>query len=488
MPCQKCGSIVIRFGVSNICPYCNSVPLLNRRKAILELYANDQAIESAFSIILKNYLDKYKLLIKLCWQRESFSRSFFQKYQAFDTNEFLSSNLLILRTMKEARFKGKKTINDAEIEIIVSAFKRIIESKESRLLLMHGLAEAFQLYDKIRVLYNEHYFSILSTYEDNDIMEQSKAKEKIKEYLPSLLSIISEKKQTRSSKSPEEFVKKFYAVINQFYCCFMRNEIYDEVFGLLRKYKEININPQKLMTLVNSYPMNEGSLYHTSLSEFIARAKKFLEIDVRKIRELLIFSESNTQTFPIFLAVNGRVYISHRTTFLIFILLHAIIYKDLFDEETEKRSKEFEKEEVKNTFEGIGWAYYPNKTDKKNASLEIDGIATFKRKMVVIECKGWKLRPFYEYKQRQDQLLRDIKGIVDGVKYTELKPRKIPSILEKTDFVKANMDIWGFDRKDFDEIEGLIILRGFPPISKYKSVHVLSVKDIEKRFDSRNTV
>jgi uncharacterized Zn finger protein (UPF0148 family) len=483
MPCQKCGSVLIRFGAFTVCPYCNCITLLKKKKAIFDLFKNEQEIESNINTIIRNNLDKNKLTIKLCWEREKFSRAFFQKYQGLDTNEFLSSNLLILRITKDNFFSGKRNVEEIEAKTIVDAFKRIIESKETRFLLMQGFAEPLQLFDKIHALYNEHYFPILSTYEDNDIWEQPKAKEKIKEYLPLLLTV-TEKQQGSTKYSPKEFIKEFYPTIHQFYCCFVRNELYNEVFGLLNNYSKAHLNPQKLMNLVNSYPMNERQLYHTSLSEFITRAQKYLDIEPKKVRELLIFSEKNTQAFPIFLAVNGRVYISHRATFLIYILLHAIVYKSLFDEETVKRSKEFEKQEVKSIFQSIGWTYLPNKTDRKKASIEIDGIATFGRKMVIIECKGWKLKPFFEYKMQQDHIIRDIKGIVDGEKYTHRKPKKIPSLLQKIDFVKANMSTWGLNNKDFDIIEGLIVLRSFPPISEYKGIHVLSIKDVAKEFGS----
>ena len=103
--------------------------------------------------------------------------------------------------------------------------------------------------------------------------------------------------------------------------------------------------------------------------------------------------------------------------------------------------------------------------------------------MVIIECKGWVLKPFYEYEKQQDQIIRDIKGIVDGEKYTNLKPKKIPALTEKIKFVKQNMSIWGLNNKDFDDIEGLIVLRSFPPISEYKGIYIISIKNLAKKYD-----
>jgi hypothetical protein len=231
--------------------------------------------------------------------------------------------------------------------------------------------------------------------------------------------------------------------------------------------------------------MNVDSTTHTSVSEFLKKSEKHLGMSQKRTRDLLLFYEKDHDKFPLFPLINGRVYISHRTTYLIYILLHAIVYKDLFDRETEKRSKEFEKNEVKIAFENMGWNYAPNKIDKKKPSLEIDGIAVSQRQIIVVECKGWKLSPFYERENAQSYLERDIKGVVDGQKFTSGKARKIPSLVEKIEFVRTNMAMWGYKPKDFDEVIGLIVTRSFPPISQYKGIQILSIKDIPKKFDLR---
>ena len=125
--------------------------------------------------------------------------------------------------------------------------------------------------------------------------------------------------------------------------------------------------------------------------------------------------------------------------------------------------------------------------DKKQSTIEIDGIATFERKMLIIECKGWKLYPFYEYKNRQSYLERDIKGIVDGEKFTNEKATNIPSLAEKIEFVKNNMGIWELTPDSFDEVSGAIVMRSFPPLSEYKGTRILSIKDITKFFAFKKT-
>ncbi len=481
MPCPTCGTLAIQFGVHTICPKCNKVPLLKREDAILRLFQNETTIESQVYQIMRDRLDKTDLLLKLLWVREAYCRSFWERYQSFDTNKFLSSNLLIYRIIDDKSFTGKYKGTKKDVEELVNGFKKIIESKENCLLLLHGLGEPFEL-NKINILFNERYFPILKAYEDNDIWQSHKANKKIDEY-SNLLDSAIKNSHKAEHYSPKQFIEEFYPTIHQFYCCFLRNEIYKEVFGSLSNY-ETDLNPRALLIFINSYPLIEGALFHTPLSEFIKRAKKYFGFTQKRIKDVLLFNRENTKPLPIFLEINGQVYISHKMSLFFYILLHVVIYKDLFDQETVKRSKEFEKLEVRDAFQKIGWNYVANVKDKKKRTIEIDGIAFSKNRIVVIECKAWKLTPFYEYQTHQSYLTRDIQGIIDGIKYTNKKPKKIPSLIEKIEYVKTNTQVLGIDKAKFDVIEGIVVLRHFSPISEYKGIHVLGIKEIAKRYGS----
>jgi len=488
MPCTKCGSLLVLLNDKVICPTCEGIKFLDRQSTIDRLAKNIEETDQAVFSEFKKRVSKNKMLAELAWQRESFSRNFFTQYQGLDLNAFMSFNLLIFRIMKEPYFDARKNVDyNSVVKEAVRAYKTYVQIKSEYLLFREGYAEAIESKPKILIIPTEKYFHILNTYQDNDILEESKANERAKEYLPIYEDIVKNRPFSPISYTPEQFIEQFYFVINQLYSGLLRNEIYDEVFGLLEKYSEINLTPGGLMDFVNSFPINANALYHDSVNSFLRKASRHFGITEPQARKALMFYEHNCGIFPLFVLLNGRVYISHRTAFLLYILLHAILYKDLFDKETEKRSKEFEKEQVKSVFEEIGWHYFPNVTDKKQASLEIDGIATFEKQLLVVECKGWQLYPFYEYKNIQSYLERDIKGIVDGTKFTRGQPHKIPSLIEKVEFVKTNMSKLGFDAGNFTSVSGLVVLRSFPPISEYKGINVLSIKDIPKNFTVTNS-
>ena len=162
------------------------------------------------------------------------------------------------------------------------------------------------------------------------------------------------------------------------------------------------------------------------------------------------------------------------------------MHKELFDAETQRRSKELELVKAKAAFENASYVYSPNLVDKVHPSLEIDGIAVRKREMLVVEVKGWGIGTYFEHKKRQEWLIRDLKGIVDGWKFSniageERKQKKV-SLLEKIEFVEKNMRIWGFDHSNYDSVEGAIVIKDYPPISLYKGIKILSVEDVPKLF------
>jgi hypothetical protein len=466
-----------------ICPKCEGIKFLDKEPTIALLEQNMIEIDQQIIAHLKKRVSKSKMLLELAWQRELFSRNFFSKYQTLNLPGFASYSLLIIRIMREPNFISETSVSySSEVLDLIKAYQFYIQSKSKFLLLREGFAEPIKKGDKTEVVPNEKYFPILNTYEDNDIMEQSKAEEKQKEYQLIYESFIQTHQLKPVSYTPEQFINQIYSLINQLYSGLLRNEVYGEVFGLLKKYSDIGLTPGKLMDFVNSFQPNTDKLTHVSVHDFIIKASKHLSITERQAKEYLMFYDFNSGIFPLFVMVNGRVYISHRTSFLLYVLLNAILYKNLFDKETEKRSRDFEKDQVRAEFEQIGWKYFPDITDKKQASIQIDGVAFLEKRLLVVECKGWQLYPFYEYQSKQSYFERDIKGIVDGQKFTGGQPTTIPSLLEKVEFVKSNLAKLGFDPTLVNSVQGLIVMRSFPPITEYKGVMVLSIKDIPKVF------
>jgi len=81
--------------------------------------------------------------------------------------------------------------------------------------------------------------------------------------------------------------------------------------------------------------------------------------------------------------------------------------------------------------------------DKKNATLEIDGLAINKNKCFVVECKGCRFPRLIDERETPEYIIRDMKGIVLGEEYTskngKLIKKEKPSMFKKIEFVKSNI-------------------------------------------------
>ena len=98
--------------------------------------------------------------------------------------------------------------------------------------------------------------------------------------------------------------------------------------------------------------------------------------------------------------------------------------KDLFLRIHNEKSIKFEKEECKNEFEKINYKVWIDQVDRKNSSLQIDLIAFKKKKVFVCEVKIWDIKEYFEQSRTHELRKRDLKGIVDGLKYTKEKVRR----------------------------------------------------------------
>lgn len=87
--------------------------------------------------------------------------------------------------------------------------------------------------------------------------------------------------------------------------------------------------------------------------------------------------------------------------------------------------------------------------------------------------------------ETQDQIIRDIQGIIKGEKYTyqkdgTLKAKKMVSIKDKVNFVKKNLVQFGIQNLDLGMVRGLVVLEDYPPITEFEGIKVLSVEDIKQ--------
>lgn len=474
------------------CPICENLPIIEGDLAKRRCHEKIDQISGLFHEYLKQF-DKNGLIAHIAWAREKFARDFFQEYKGFHLTKFLTYNLLMKEIAKDPNIKGRSEANEKNVKQLVDTYEKFVDRRELCLDLENGfysmidgrISEAGEVAgpveDTFSLVPNETYLPIRRSFENNGILSQEDCQRRIDQYKIEIGTV--DNSLQKRSYTTDEFIETFYTVILQLYCGLLRNAMYVRVFNFDR-LKEIAIIPSRIIEFVNTFQLVDGIFTECNVQEFSARLQKFFRgRRPNLIERALVFSSSNADIFPWFVRVEDHIFVSHRTSYLVFALLHAILHKDKFDEETKKRSLEFEKREVEQEFRGAAFDYRNDlKNRSKDWTLQIDGIATQANSMFIVECKGWGLKALYERKETQRYLERDLKGIVDGLKYTtkngRLQTTKRPSLLEKIDFAKNNMNIWGYDPKQFSEVQGLIVMRDFSPIREYKGIRIVSMREI----------
>jgi len=493
MPCKLCGRKLVFIqgwpGTSK-CPNCDSIRIVNRPLAIEISKSRLDYLDGLFIDAVRKF-NKNNLIAHLIWEREKFSRSFIRQYQVFNISVFLSYSILIKRIMGESSFSGTIAANQKNTGELVEHFSKYIQFLTDHSHLQDGFAElkaksdfrleTLSMSEKLSnfsIIVNEDIIPIYQTFANNQIYNETEAQRKYEEYSKDLEAV--ERKPL--ALDPETYISRNYEVLNLFYCGMLRDEIWGKDVFDFANYQRARITPDQVTAVANIFQMPEKSPAIVDSGMFRVWLDRIFDNNLIEIERLFVFCEENQSTFPLFVELEDRVLVPHATAYLVSRLLYPIVHKELFDAETERRSKELEMVRVVEAFSEAGYRYHSNLTDKKQPSMQIDGIAMRNRELWVVEVKGWRTRRYFEHRKIQDWLARDLRGIIDGWKYstiggTQRREKKV-SFLEKLDFVKRNMSIWGFRREDYDAVNGVIIIRDYPPMSEYEGVKIRSVNEV----------
>jgi hypothetical protein len=498
MVCQTCGHYLLYFYEDPICPKCKNLAVLDSITAV----SISGKIMDYFTKMFYQYIqqfNKHMLLGNLAAHREQISREYFREYSPLKLGKLFSITLIIKQIVALSE-TGNKPPNSSEVSKIIQMSEKLVEAEDEHLKIEACYSKMLYLkkfdekrfdvekeYGNFKILENEKYYSIMrGIFANHGLLSPEEADKKFRE-LEAEVEADSENQETKEY-TVEDFISTNYDLISAIYAGLLRNSLHAKTFDV-RNYIELFGEPSKLMEFVSSFCFRGENIQTVCpIRKFIVRAQQFFKVSREKIMQVLLFDENNHSIFPLFIrfkseALGDVVFISHRFSYFIFTLLHVVMKKQLFDAETEKRSIEFERKIAREEFEKLGYNYIASVTDKRKVSLEIDGLAIKDERCYVIECKSWRLRPLLESSRWREQTIRDLKGIIEGKKYTfdeNTKIKKItrkPSIIEKISFVKNNLDRWNLTNK-VTQVIGLILLADFSPVSELDGIKILSINQI----------
>ncbi len=495
LPCSTCGHHLVNFDQEEICPKCTGLSLLDSITSITIWERRLQYFTDLYNKELARW-DVEVLLGNLAALREELSRNIIKEYGIMQFGKLASYTLLLDRIIRYSRRDGRIPQSRDDVTNIVNIFEKVlnVEDELLRLKSCYGNVINLERFDldnleihKLLKIFlfveNEKYNSLRKTAAIYDIYSESESKEVMERYKAEEQSVSNAQTKYRHF-NPDEFITTNYKVLNGIYAVFLRNNTHAEVFGRLREFGRLIKSPYTLMEFVWQF-----RLVNDKVQTFCPtnRAAKFFNESKEKVKDVLIYDRYNKSIFPLFVRFNvpklgNAVVISHRFSFFIYTFLHAILTEDLFNAETAKRSLEFEKQNVKDEFERHGFLYIPDIVDKKDSNLQIDGLAIKGDRCYVVECRGWRLNKLIDERQNRDQVIRDLKGIVIGEKYTtkngSIVPDKKPSLIKKIAYLKDNVRKYLLDDMKINNIEGLIVTISYLPIHEYQGIKMISVEEI----------
>lgn len=314
-------------------------------------------------------------------------------------------------------------------------------------------------------------------------MSEKKAEEKLNEW--SKEYVVPVKPGSRRSKTSQETIHRFYDLISEFYIALYRNRVYTDAFGL-PDIKKIIIDPLDIQKFLGDYPIKEDGPSYREFHDFRAELIAKFGGKFKQFLDNFVLSSENLNVYPLFLKFDNIVLISQAYGEFFSYVLQAMLNKQLFNEETIKRSKEFESKIVKEEFEKLGCKKYFAKFTVKN-KMEIDGIAIFNSIVYVIEVKGWGVRKLIEENTSKKILERDIRDAIEGYHFNfekQRRERKGVSLTKKVEWVKDHKQ--RFSITSDNDIIGLLVIREQPTITEYNGCLVRFIDDLNIKKSSSN--
>ena len=498
MPCTVCGHIMVEYKNNIICPKCANLKILDSVTGGIISSRREKIIRNLWKRELVK-IQQNSLLLHIFRHREFTARDFWKKLGLLEIDKLFSDTLFLKRVMQDGNPNGSEYIDSVEkAEPIIQLFNdtKRVETDSAlinscfALMLYENDFDLNTLTDEqvlanFTIVQTEDYLKLKKSYEDYGLYTREEAEKKFQKYADEYEEIKKTKVKPRYI-SREEFIRRNYSMISNLYLILLRNEVYSEVFEM-RNLAELTSDPSNIIEFFNQFPIVDGALTEDDTDPFLNKCRKFFKKSLETVRRVILFEPGNEDAFPLVLRIvwkRDSVFLSHGFTAIMYILLHAIITKDLFDDETSKRGKIFE-DAVKAKFEEFGFRFLPNvKDDPKNPTLEIDGIAVKDDYCFVVEDKNRRLPPEVESAKAKKTMIDDLKGIVDGYKRTSKNGQRITkpvkSLPEKVEYVKDNLNSLGLTNVSKNKVFGLVVSHDFPLISDYKGINFLWFSEISE--------
>lgn len=524
MTCEKCGHKEVFYkensenSILRCCPVCDKLRVLSKEESRKLIESQYQYFDRIFIDYIKKF-NKKSLIVWLLGYREELASKFITESPSIKLNEFLSINIMIKRVMEKYNENGLMIANKEIIKELLSFYIEGIEIKENEFVIEEDFGyfisnkdfqlehfDTNKLFSNFRLVYDEDWMTVIKSFNQNFIMTGESAEKYMEENREKY-----ERNKIKPSKATEltieENIHTLYDVLQSFKVGLTKNSLFAKTFNF-NYLENKNVLIELFPKLTEYFDFKFGMLRVVRIEEFKQfLSEEFGELNQSRLYTDLVFSYDNQDVFPFFVELknvamntegdvedNNIIFISRSLFSILGIFYYPFYYKKLFDRETQLLSDQLEKIDVPKKFYENGFNVRVNieKKYKREKKLEIDTIAWNNNTIYVIETKLWDVNKFFEQRRVHNERERDLKGIVDGYKFTNGIPKEIPSLIYKINYVKENFVKILSDYEetaifpDHDivvnntdkKIVGLIVTKSYPPIKEYKEVRMIGFKEL----------
>lgn len=498
MPCEKCGKVLLIDNEKEICAFCSDLKLLPRLESEQISDFRIGILNRLFSRYI-NQINKYKLVVYLMFQREKIASEFFQgQTHGIRPYDLLAINILVKRVMQYGNPKGS---TDIEIsEDFIDLFARFLQVCEENIFINEGVgfytykrnipfenltgAESLSNY---WIVYREEWKYIMKSYGNELFMNQEAAEAYMKKYKKEY-DKIKTKPRTKTPYSPKDFIERAFPAVNSFHSILQKNVLFASMFNF-EYLKDCDISLTDIHKIFGAFPTRDSKLMFGATLEEFDSVLDGLKLDKNLIKTKMLMEDNNAENkiFPFFTKVgDGKkemILVTPNFFRVMFIAMHPVFHKEIFDSVKDRRGKSIEKGRAKEEFEKVGYTYIPNITDKKKRTLEIDGVAYKDSFAYICEIKSWNIRPFFDQLKVHGETIRDLKGVVDGKKFTTkdgvLITIEKPSLHQKIEYIRNNK-IKHKIPDNVNDFRGIVVTSLVPIVKEYKGIKFVSIDELQK--------
>lgn len=492
--CKKCSEkLLFGKGIQRIpwCPQCEGIKIVPSEEVLKILRTEIKETNKKIEAVIVNF-NKESLLISLYITREGQMHSdllnqhyfmsiteLMKKIIEMDFNGSVKCDPMSDEFQKLLRYSESFNRSKITLRLFINGWGKFINLRNRQLreycfdfdkvLKADGISKNFDNDDLASTWkFTYEWHSILSNFEENGLYPKTVTVEKVTEIYPEKLRLNEFWRAIRV-----KMLLELSSGDNQVLEIESLNNVRGgDLISYLRILDEINVNFPFEIDILNENGDKRFKARPVDLVSFLLPfAKSGLPLE--KFREFFFSVPFEYKCLGAFLVTSKGLFVGRQTLRVVSAFLKAKYYRDYLignhavgQEFEDLVAEELGKVGIKFSDPTDPAKVLRNiKDDENNPTLEIDILASSKDKLFVIDCKSMVISSDFISNTREGFVKITLKDEI------EKQERRI-------EFVRNNMEKFGFDSSQYKVIENVIVTYNKEPLSKLENINIVCVRDL----------